>query len=99
HAVDWEGAAVGQLFGWVHPWAVARACLAAIEQADDYEGAQVFNIAAPNTAQETPSLELARKYFPDAEIRGDWGEGNGNVSVWTTDKAERVLGWKDHELE
>ena len=97
HASDWESVAVRQLFGWVHPEATARACLAAIEKSDNFEGCEVFNIHAPNTAQDLPSKELANKHFPDAKIRGDWGKGN--ESFWTTDKAERVLGWKHYERE
>lgn len=86
-----------QLWGWVHPAATARACLAVIEKSDHFAGAEVFNIHAPTTAQETPSRELARQYYPEAKIRGDWGKGN--ESFWTTDKAERILGWKHVEQE
>ncbi|KAK1083571.1 hypothetical protein LTR33_003182 [Friedmanniomyces endolithicus] len=97
HAGDWVGSAIGQLWGWVHPVATARACLAAIEHADNFEGCEIFNVHAPNTAQETPSRDLAKKYFPNAKIDDDWGRGN--ESFWVTEKIERVLGWKHYELE
>jgi hypothetical protein len=55
----------------------------------------VFNIVAPTTTQDTPSEELAKKYFPNAEIRGL----QGNQGFWSTDKAENLLGWKHTETE
>ncbi len=39
---------------------------------------------------DTPSLDLKERYFPDVPIRGDM---NGNRSFFSTDKAERLLGW------
>ncbi|KAK5697083.1 hypothetical protein LTR17_024024 [Elasticomyces elasticus] len=97
HAGDWVGSAIGQLWGWVHPTATARACLAAVENSDNFEGCEVFNVHATTTAQETPSRELAQKYFPNAKISDDWGKTN--ESFWKTDKIERVLGWKHYEME
>lgn len=95
HEGDWDKAAVKQLFGWVNPTAVARACLLSVE-VEKMKGFQVFNIIAPTTTQETPSAELAKKYFPDAEIRKGL---EGNKAFWTTDKAERILGWVHDEKE
>ncbi|RYP69749.1 hypothetical protein DL769_005200 [Monosporascus sp. CRB-8-3] len=93
HTENWKDAAVRQLWDWVSPSATARACLLAVTN-PRFEGCQIFNIVAPDTTQDdTPSEELARKYYPDAEIRGDL---SGNRGFWTTDKAERMLGWK-HE--
>lgn len=97
HAEDWDGAGVKQLWGWVHPAATARACLAAVEKTDNFEGAEIFNVHAPTTAQDTSSRELAKEYYPDTEIKGDWGESN--ESFWTIDKTERVLEWKHGEKE
>ncbi|KAJ9632287.1 hypothetical protein H2203_000691 [Taxawa tesnikishii (nom. ined.)] len=96
HKEDWENAAVKQLWGWVNPVATARACLLAVES-DKLEGCEIFNIIAPTTTQETPSKELAKKYFPNAEIRGGWGESN--QAFWTTDKAREILGWTHDEKE
>lgn len=94
HDQNWKDAAVGQLWGWVHPQATARACLAALEKADNYEGAQIFNVIAPDTTQKTPSKELAKKYYPDAEIRPGL---EGNNAFWTTEKARKILGWEHTE--
>jgi len=56
----------------------------------------VFNVIAPDTTQKTPSKDLAKKYYPGAEIR----EGlEGNAAFWTTDKAKKVLGWEHTEKE
>ncbi|KAK6856709.1 hypothetical protein PG995_006896 [Apiospora arundinis] len=97
HAADWAAAGVKQLWGWVSPVATARACLLAVTEADAYEGCQVFNIIAPDTTQSgTPSADLAKKYYPDAEIRADMSTNRG---FWTTDKAEKILGWVHHEKE
>lgn len=96
HEQNWEAAAVGQLWAWVSPAAVARACLLSVEKSDAYEGCEVFNIVAPETTQETPSVELARRYYPEAELRSGM---EGNKGFWTIDKAERILGWKHEEKE
>jgi nucleoside-diphosphate-sugar epimerase len=96
HQEDWENAAVKQLWGWVNPQATARACLLAVERSDNFEGCQVFNIVAPTTTQETPSEELAKKYYPGAEIRGDMSK---NQSFFAVDKAQRILGWTHDEKE
>jgi len=95
HKEDWENAAVKQLFGWVNPEAVARACLLSCTT-DNIKGCEIFNIIAPDTTLETPSEELAKKYFPKAEIRGDM---SGNQAFWTSDKAKKILGWVHHEKE
>lgn len=96
HASDWEGAGVKQLWGWVRPEATARACLAALEKSDKYEGMEVFNIHAPNTAQDIPSEELAKKHYPKVPIKGDL---SGNKGFWSTEKAQKTLGWEHYETE
>jgi UDP-glucose 4-epimerase len=67
----------------------ARACLLSLVA--DFKGHEVFYITAPNTAIETPSLELKQKYFPDVPVRGDL---SGHKSFFNSGKAERLLGWK-----
>jgi len=96
HDEDWENAAVRQLWGWVNPAATARACMLAVEKADQLDGFEIFNVIAPTTTQQTPSRELARKYFPKAAIRGEFAD---NQAFWTTDKAKRLLGWTHDEKE
>lgn len=96
HHKNWDVAAVRQLWGWVNPQAVARACLLGVENSENVRGSEVFNIIAPTTTQDMPSEQLARKYYPQAEIRTDM---SSNVGFWTIDKAERILGWTHDETE
>ena len=95
HQENWENAAVKQLWGWVNPEATARACLLAVES-DKMKGFEIFNITAPTTTQQTPSEELAKKYFAETEIRDDMSK---NQSFWTTNKAKSILGWTHDERE
>ncbi|KAL5001360.1 hypothetical protein BDV10DRAFT_160528 [Aspergillus recurvatus] len=96
HESNWEDAAVKQLWGWVNPEAVARACLLSVERAENLRGCQVLNIAAPTTTQSTPSVELAKKYYPNSEIRAGL---EGNKGFWATEKAKRLIGWVHDEKE
>ncbi|KAL4933262.1 NAD-dependent epimerase/dehydratase family protein [Aspergillus undulatus] len=96
HEENWDEAAVKQLWGWVSPEATARACLLAVEKAENLKGAQILNIVAPTTTQKTPSQELAKKYYPNAQIRGDLSK---NQAFWTTDKAKKYIGWTHDETE
>ncbi|RMX91494.1 hypothetical protein D0867_14939 [Hortaea werneckii] len=84
HQDDWEGAGVKQLWGWVHPAATARACLLAIEKADNFQG-----------CEDIPSRELAQRHYPNARIKGNWGKSN--EPFWTIGKTEKVLGWRHDE--
>lgn len=95
HSEDWDNAGVRQLWGWVHPEATARACLRGVET-DKVKGCEVFNIHAPTTAQETPSRELAKKYFPNVEIRGKF---EANEAFFTSAKANKLLDWVHTETE
>ncbi|PYH40395.1 NAD-dependent epimerase/dehydratase family protein [Aspergillus saccharolyticus JOP 1030-1] len=96
HKENWDSSAVKSLWGWVNPQATARACLLAVEKSDQLNGCEVFNIVAPTTTQDTPSQELAQKYYPDTVIRG---ELSGNQSFFATDKAKKILGWVHDEKE
>lgn len=77
-----------------HLWAytlfepAARACLLSLDAA--FEGHEVFYIVAPDTTMDEPSLELAARYYPNVPIRGDL---SGHRSFFSTEKAERLLGW------
>lgn len=70
----------------------ARACLMSL--AADFTGHEVFYIAAPDTTNDVPSLELAERYYPGVPIRGDLG---ANKSFFDSSKAGRLLGWR-HDL-
>jgi UDP-glucose 4-epimerase len=78
-----------------HLWAYTRfdaaadACLRSLEA--DFAGHEVFYIVAPDTTLATPTLELARRFFPEVPVRGDL---SGNRSFFDSSKAERLLGWR-----
>lgn len=98
---DSNETAVKQLWGWVHPQATARACLAAVENSDKFEGAEVFNVVSPERCvvgedAKLSNEELVKKYWPDTKIKGDI---SGNKGFWNVEKIERVLGWKHEEKE
>jgi UDP-glucose 4-epimerase len=80
------------LWGYTRLDATARACLLALTP--KFQGHEAFYIVAPDTMIDTPSLELARKYFPDVPVRGDL---SGNQGFYDCSKAERLLGWKHDE--
>ncbi|KAK3504313.1 hypothetical protein B0T13DRAFT_452923 [Neurospora crassa] len=93
--------AVKQLWGWVHPQATARACLAAVQHADKFEGAEIFNVVSPERCvvgedAKLSNEELVKKYWPGTKIKGDM---SGNKGFWSVEKIERVLGWKHEEKE
>ena len=81
-----------------HLWAYTlfseanRACLLSITA--DFSGHEVFYIVAPQTTSSTPSLELARQYYPQTEIRGDLADHTG---FFNCEKAEHLLGWQHKE--
>jgi UDP-glucose 4-epimerase len=78
-----------------HLWAYTRfdaaadACLKSLEA--PFTGHEAFYIVAPDTTVDVPSIELARRHFPDVPLRGDF---SGRRSFFDSSKAERMLGWK-----
>jgi len=82
-------AAAKNLWAYTTFDAAARASLLALTAG--FKGHEVFYIAAPNTAFDSPSLELAKEYFPEVPVRGDL---SGHKSFFNSSKAERLLGWK-----
>ncbi|NJN16317.1 MAG: NAD(P)-dependent oxidoreductase [Oscillochloris sp.] len=79
---------VRNLWAYTRLEAAARACLAVLSA--DYRGHETFFITAPTTVSAEDSLALARRWYPDAEIRGDLSDKR---SFYDTRKAERLLGW------
>jgi len=69
----------------------SRACLLSLTAG--FSGHQVFYLTAPRTAADEPSLELARRHYPQVPIRGDLSD---HKSFFSCAKAERLLGWR-HE--
>jgi len=82
-------AAAKNLWAYTRFEAAARACLLSLTA--DFNGHEVFYIAAPDTVTDIPSLELKQKFFPDVPVRGDL---SGCKSFFDCSKAERLLGWK-----
>jgi len=80
-----------------HLWAytslreASRACLLSLSAA--FSGHEAFYIVASRTAAAEPSLELARRHYPQTQMRGDLSE---HSSFFNCAKAERLLGWR-HE--
>jgi UDP-glucose 4-epimerase len=70
----------------------SRSCLLALTA--DFAGHEVFYIVAPRTRVSEPSLDLARRHYPETEIRGDL---SGNNGFFNCDKARRILGWQHEE--
>lgn len=55
-------------------------------------GFQVFNAANDTTSATQPSAELAARFFPDVEVRGELAEHEGLLS---NRKAREVLGFRE----
>lgn len=66
----------------------AAAIARALESAS--AGFDHFLIAAGDTVMSRPNAELVAEVFPDVEVRGDLGV---NASLFSTAKAQRLLGW------
>ncbi len=61
----------------------------------EFEGHETFMIAQPKTRFQEPTLELIQQNFgSQVEIRGDL---TGNASVMSTEKAQRMLGFKPRQ--
>ena len=80
------------LWGYTLLDEASRACLLSLNA--EFTGHEVFYIVAPHTVTSEPSRELARQYYPHAEIRGDLSD---TTSFFDCTKAEQLLGWKHRE--
>ena len=78
------------MWAYADPRDVAEAHVLALEA--DVEGHEAFLIAQPSNRLWEPTIDLIRRNFGErVEIRG---ELTGNASVISTEKAQRMLGWK-----
>lgn len=77
------------LWGYTRFDSAARACVMSLNA--DFKGHEVFYIMGPESTNDIASLDLAKKYFPNVPVTGDL---SGNRSFFSTEKAERMLGWK-----
>lgn len=66
--------------------AVARKAIEA-----DYDGHETFWTVAPDTTADVPTAELAERYFPDADVRG---ELEGHDTLFDLSKAAELLDWE-----
>jgi nucleoside-diphosphate-sugar epimerase len=83
HAGEWN------VWGYVDARDVAQACRLSL--AADVSGAEVFIIAAADTASDRPNAELLATCFPS--VRVDRGVG-AHDTLLAIDKARRVLGYE-----
>lgn len=85
-----------ELWAYVDVRDVAQMVRLAVEV--DGLGFQVFNTYADETAHELPSAELARRFYPKVEIRGELA---GDTALVSNQRARRLLGfaprhhWRD----
>lgn len=86
-----EGAS-RHLWAYTPRMSAASSCLLGITA--DFKGHEVFFITATDTVFDTPSIDLAKQFYPEVEIRGDL---SGNNSFFDSSKARRILGWT-HEV-
>jgi len=78
------------MWAYADPRDVAEAHVLALDV--DIEGHEAFMIAQPSSRFKEPTVDLVKNNFGDrVEIRGPL---LGNASVISTEKAQRVLGWK-----
>jgi nucleoside-diphosphate-sugar epimerase len=78
----------GPLWTYIDVRDAAVACRVAVER--DFFGHEQFNICAPNTIMTTPTLELAKEYFPSVKLRASL---EGNWSGYDCKKARDLLGF------
>ncbi|GAB4431777.1 MAG: NAD(P)-dependent oxidoreductase [Chloroflexi bacterium OHK40] len=88
---DLEARRARHLWAWTSLESAARACLLGVTAS--FSGHEPLFIIAPRTAVETPSYELAQRYYPAVPIRGDL---SGTTAFFTSARAEQVLGWRHH---
>ncbi len=74
------------LWSYIDARDAAQACRLALEA--DVTGHHPFFVAAPNTFMKTPTADLVRQYYPDAEIRPGLA---ANQSLLDSSKATRLL--------
>ncbi len=80
---------IKNLWAYTNLQAAARSCLLGVKAG--YKGHEVFYIVAPHVIVETPSLELAREYYPEVPLKPGFGD---RQSFFDSSKAERLLGWR-----
>ena len=78
------------MWAYADPRDVVEAHVSALEA--DIQGHEAFLIAQPSSRFKEPTVDLIKKNFGErVEIRGQL---EGSASVISTEKAQRMLGWK-----
>lgn len=90
-AVDWSDTSL--VCQYIDARDAARACLLAATAALPAGSHHVFYITARDTCVDAPSLDIARRLFPEAELRP---ELQGFASLVSGRRAARVLGFEPH---
>ncbi len=83
-----------QLWGYTTFDAASSACLLAVSAT--FTGHEAFYVVAPRTTSETPSADLARKYYPEVPIVGVL---DGTRGFFDCSKAGLLLGWAHDPAE
>lgn len=79
----------GALWSYIDVRDAARACRLALEAS--FTGHQAFNLCAPDTIMDTPTVELAERYLPQAKLLR---KADGRWSGYDIAKAEKMLGFR-----
>jgi UDP-glucose 4-epimerase len=79
---------VSQLWGWTSFASAAAACLLALHRSTP--GHAVCHVVAARTTSDTPSAELARRWYPDVVVDEPL---TGRAGFYATGAARAVLGW------
>ncbi len=82
----------GELWGWTSLDSAAAA--SRLAQHRRAPGHEVCNIVSTRTASDTPSEELARRWYPDVPLTGPL---RGNAGFYATEAGRAVLGWDAHD--
>jgi nucleoside-diphosphate-sugar epimerase len=77
------------LFAYIEMRDAAAGFRLAMEK--DMPGFDVFNIMANDTLTVIETKRLVAHYYPNTEVRKEF---NGNEGLYSTEKAARVLGWR-----
>ena len=76
------------LWGYTPIGAAAETCLRSLTPA--YAGHEAFYLVASDTVADLPSLELAKRFYPEVPVVGDL---SGRRSFFDCSKAAGLLGW------
>lgn len=81
--------AARELGGYVDVRDAAHACRLGVECRG--LGCEIVNITAADSLSSLPTRELIRHHYPEVSVREPL---EGTVSAWSTEKAERLLGYR-----